>query len=263
MHFCRDKEVIKLRKRSSQRIMEQGQLRPDLQRVLKQFHNIKSDYCKAKINLRARDEIIELQKTNMEASYKRVEMIAKFFDEYKKKYQESLLKYQGENYQLTKRIEELESTCKILQQTNQDLVVEGNGFRDERLERLEDEVQILESRIAAEQQAHREEIEKLKAEYERQISDRSRVIEELNKKIGTLTQHAVAQKPFVHPALYEEAAKVKNRSAVKKKPPNTIFKWPSLEVEKVQKTPDPTPPPKRRRKKLFHADENEVVDLIE
>ncbi|XP_063990023.1 uncharacterized protein LOC135169193 [Diachasmimorpha longicaudata] len=197
----------------------------------------------------------------MEASYKRVDTLARVFDDYKKKYHESLLKYQGENYQLTKRIEELENKCKSLQQINQNLVLEGNAFRDERFERLEDEVQILESRIAVGQEQHQEEMEKLRAEYERRIGEKTAVIEKLNEKIKSLAQQAVVHSPFQHPALYQEVKKVKNRFAVKKKSANTAFTWPSLQVEKVKTNSDPAPPPKRSKKKLFHNDENEISDV--
>lgn len=48
---------------------------------------------------------------------------------------------------------------------------------------LEDELQLLESRITSDAENHQEEIKKLKAEYDGQISDKLRVIEELNAKV--------------------------------------------------------------------------------
>lgn len=90
------------------------------------------DYCNSKINLKAREEVIVLQKANMEVVNRRVDMIAKALENYQKRYQENLLKYQGENYQLTQKIQELEEQCRHLQQANQELVVEGNSVDNQR-----------------------------------------------------------------------------------------------------------------------------------
>uniref|UniRef100_A0A0C9RWH9 ApsB_1 protein n=1 Tax=Fopius arisanus TaxID=64838 RepID=A0A0C9RWH9_9HYME len=241
--------------------MEQIRLRHDLQLVLEQFSKIKVDYCNCKINLKARDEIVEIQKNKMEAAHRRLEILATSIENYKKKYQDTLLKLQGENYQLTQKIEELEDTIRIIQQNNQSLIIEGNSCDNRRVESLEEEVQILESRLAAEEEQHREEIQKLKDEYEQRISEQLKMAEELQTKIKKLSEQALAQKPFVHPALYEGASKLKNHPAPRKKPSNSTFNWPSLDVEKIPKTPGPTPPPKKKKKKLFHADD-EIVNVV-
>ncbi|KAF7991492.1 hypothetical protein HCN44_008804 [Aphidius gifuensis] len=252
--------------------MDQTCLSPEYQSILDKFIKFRIQYCDTKKSSKTKEELIRLQKMELDATIKRFDQLVTAFTEYQIKNTATINRLEGELHQANKAKLQLEERCHANEAANNEYLMGVNQAHLEEVKRLEEDLEIVKSNQAYQEEQMTKKIqqanmnmEHTKRIYEEQIADKDKKIEELQARVEHLTQQLTKKgTQFSHPALHDNS-KIPSTKGKKKTPAATsAFKnWPDLEVQKTggkkndtlekaqKRAPDDDTIAKRKKKKLF------------
>ncbi|XP_043269631.1 uncharacterized protein MCAP_0864-like [Venturia canescens] len=249
--------------------MEQVGLCPELQSIIDRFVNFRIEYTTLKAHHRAQEELIKLQKTEVDQMNVQVAKLSTTFIEWQKSCNIKLRNLETENQRLQKIIDNLKD------QDGGALAHQARRQNETKISSLEEQLKKLQSQIDEENKQHREEIETINKNHEEEISmykkklDHCYSIEQRqNKEISLYKKKEIEEKKELqsirsqinnettHPALESNAKDNQKRKKL------GSFKWPQLDIDLRKDIANNQQSASRsKKKKLYNVDSETIVDL--
>ncbi|XP_076302396.1 uncharacterized protein LOC143220672 [Lasioglossum baleicum] len=225
---------------------EEEYMSTDLRRNLEEFTRIRDAYLALKVYCETQEEALSIEKKHSEKLRENLEKLSNAFLLLEKRYNSNVERLQAENGNFRKMIEELREQCDHLRLVN----VDRNGS-EEQIFKLQDELEVLKSQLAIQEEKQNEDIAVLKQQHADEIQ-RYKVLLQ-NAKQGSI---------------YNKAAKRgRLKNSERSNMYTSCFRWPKLDVEKTNVTPmeDEVETGNGnsgvKKRKLFHEDRAIVVDI--
>ncbi|XP_017756637.1 PREDICTED: uncharacterized protein LOC108548292 [Eufriesea mexicana] len=226
---------------------EEEYMSTELQRILEEFTRIKDAYLALKVYSETQEEALSIEKHRSEKLRENLEKLSNTFFLLEKRYKSNVEKLQAENGNFRKMIEELGEQCEHLRLVNAD----RNGSDFDAVCRLQDEVEILKSQLAMQEEKQNEDIAVLKQQHADEIQRYKMLLQ--NAKQGS-----ISSKP---------AKRGRPKNSEKRKKNTSYFRWPELDITRANVTPMENEvetgngDSRAKKRKLFHEDREIVVDI--
>ncbi|XP_043502314.1 golgin subfamily A member 6-like protein 7 [Polistes fuscatus] len=235
-------------------------LRPDLQSLLDNFTQLKNVYLSLKTFSNIQDELLQYEKVKsfkMEEEMKKMTKTFTLLEEQRKK---SIEEVRKENEELKKALFESREECNHLR-----FIYVDRNVEDEQICKLQDELEVLKSNLALQEERHKEEIFQLERKYVEEIQKYKTLLESRQQH-----QNKKARHPAMDDTSSQQSTLIKIKKIKKKDKPS--FRWPGLNVSKASKiiTNDfenednmdkYTLEKTTRKKKLYCEDKEAIVDI--
>ncbi|KAG6802693.1 dynein regulatory complex protein 9-like [Apis mellifera caucasica] len=228
--------------------MEEEYLNSELRGILEQFVRIRDAYVAMETYCEVQEEALSIEKERYEKMKENLEKLSKTYLFLERRYKTTVEKLQNEGNDLRKIIEELKKDCDDLRLINAERIA-----NDEQMRGLQDEVECLKVQLLMQEEKHNEDIALLKQQHTDEI-----------QRYKMLLQNAKLTSTSNEP---KKRGRPKNSGKNKK---DTYFRWPELNIEKINDTTH-TGFEKEivnknigtKKRKLFHEDKDTIVDIVQ
>ncbi|CAK9826868.1 hypothetical protein ANTRET_LOCUS4639 [Anthophora retusa] len=216
-------------------------INPEFLSVLEEFARIRDTYVALEAYQKVQEETLNMEKERSEKMKDNLEKLLKTYVLLEKQYKSIVDELQTDNENLRKTVENLKEQCDHLRLINTD----RNG-NEEQTSRLQDELEILKAQILMQQEKHDEDVAVLKQKHSDEIQRYKLLLR--NSKPGN--------KPEVKKKEPKKSKKSKNEVS--------YFRWPKLDIDKINISAgnDGETGSRTKKRKLFSEKTETLVDIL-
>ncbi|KAI4499944.1 hypothetical protein M0802_004814 [Mischocyttarus mexicanus] len=185
-------------------------LRPDLQALLDNFTQLKNVYLSLKTFSNIQDELLQYEKAKSSKMEEEMKKMTKTFTSLEEQRKKSIDEVRNENEELKKTLFESQQECNHLR-----LIYVDRNFEDEHICRLQDELEVLKSNLALQEERHKEEIFQLERKYVDELQKYKTLLESRQQY-----QNKKARHPAIDDTSSQQSATVKIKKIKKKDKPS-------------------------------------------
>ncbi|XP_015181883.1 PREDICTED: PERQ amino acid-rich with GYF domain-containing protein 2-like [Polistes dominula] len=197
-------------------------LRPDLQTLLDNFTQLKNVYLSLKTFSNIQDELLQYEKVKSAKMEEEMKKMTKTFTLLEEQRKKSLEEVRKENEELKKALFESREECNHLR-----FIYVDRNIEDEQICKLQDELEVLKSNLALQEERHKEEMFELERKYTEEIQ-KYKILLETRQQY----QNKMARHPGMDDTSNQQSQIVKIKK-IKKKDKQPTFRWPGLNVSKA------------------------------
>ncbi|XP_043262095.1 uncharacterized protein LOC122402954 [Colletes gigas] len=188
--------------------------RPELQGIFDEFKRIRDAYVAMKAYCVTQGQVLSLEYERTQRMKENLEKLMEAYQFLTNRYKVDVEKLQKENETLCKTIEGLKEQCDYLR-----LIATDRNSSDQQTFQMQDEIEVLKANLLLQEEKHNEDVALLRQKHSDEIQ-RYKML--LNSRVAT-HQNKKREQP-------KTAKKTKENV-----PP--FFRWPVLDIEKVNATP--------------------------
>ncbi|CAK9806329.1 hypothetical protein ANTPLA_LOCUS4840 [Anthophora plagiata] len=216
-------------------------LNPEFLSVFEDFARIRDTYVALEAYREVQEETLSMEKERSEKMKDNLEKLSRTYVLLEKRYKSIVDELQTDNENLRKTVENLKEQCDHLRLIDTD----RNG-NEEQMSRLQDELEILKAQIVMQQEKHNEDVAVLKQKHSDEIQQYKLLLR--NSKLGTTV----------------ESKKKEPKKSKKSKNETSYFRWPELDIDKINISAenDMETGSRMKKRKLFSENTKTLVDIL-
>ncbi|XP_076397031.1 uncharacterized protein LOC100883247 isoform X2 [Megachile rotundata] len=198
-------------------------------------------YVGLKAYCQIQEETVTMEKERSQRMTQNLEKLSKTYLLLEKRYKTTVVGLQSEKDGLLKTIEELKEQCDHLRLINADCNANDQTYR------LQEEVEVLRSQLSMQEDKYQEDIALLKQKHSDELQRYKMLLQNAKKDTSN------------------EPKKRTVSSNPNKNKQNTSFRWPKLNVERINTPMEATSgnkPDGNKKRKLFSEDSEATFDLV-
>ncbi|CAK9818825.1 hypothetical protein ANTQUA_LOCUS9932 [Anthophora quadrimaculata] len=216
-------------------------INPEYLSVLEEFARIRDTYVALEAYREVQEETLNMEKERSEKMKDNLEKLSRTYLLLEKRYKSIVDELQTDNENLRKTVENLKEQCDHLRLIDTD----RNG-NEEQTSRFQDELEVLKAQILMQQEKHDEDIAVLKQKHSDEIQKYKLLLR--NSKLGTTL----------------EFKKKESKKSKKSKNETSYFRWPELNIDKINISTgnDEETGSRTKKRKLFSEKPETLVDIL-